>query len=147
MIYYLFTITLCISTIAYSMDQTIQSSLLNKANATIDARTFLKDRPYNKQDEQGNTFLHKLALISHTFSEWKDISQKMHQFAETNNGNMPNPLIENYKNETARKLTKDQFKKYGNPISGTFILFLREAEYRHLDHCSSQEGRIDLSKK
>jgi hypothetical protein len=135
------------SLIAYGMDQTTQPSILNETNATIDARIFLKDRPYNKQDAQGNTFLHQVALISHRFSEWKDISQKMNQFAEKNNGNMPNPLIENLDNTTARKLAKAQFKQHGNPISGTLTLFLQEAEYIYLDRCSSEEGRIELSKK
>jgi hypothetical protein len=71
----------------------------------------------------------------------------MQQFADKNNGNMPNPLLENYDHATARKLAKAQFNKSGNPICGTLILFLREAEYMYLDRCSSQEGRRDLANK
>lgn len=137
MLYHLIIIISCFSLTA----------LGNSTNASIDARIFLKDRLYNKQDEQGNTFLHQLALNCSRFSEWKHISQEMQQFANENNGNMPNPLIENNNHATARKLAKDQFNELGNPICGTLILFLREAEYMYLDRCSSEGGRKDLAER
>jgi len=121
--------------------------LADNSNATIDTRIFLKERPYNKQNEHGNTFLHQIALDCSRFSEWKQLGQELQQFADQNNGNMPNPLLENNDRTTARKLAKAEFHKYGNPVCGTLILFLREAEFMYLDRCSSQEGRIELSRK
>ncbi len=121
--------------------------LADNPNATIDTRIFLKERPYNKQDKHGNTFLHQLALDCSRFSEWKEISKELQQFADAHNGNTPNPLLENNDQATARKLAKAKFNKYGNPICGTLILFLREAEFMYVDRCTSQEGRKELSDK
>ena len=144
---YLVIIMLCLPIAAYG--------IITNNNATIDTRTFLKERPQNKQDEQGNTFLHQLALNCSRFDEWKQMSQEMEQFADDNEknmphpfkNNMPNPLLENYDRATARRLAKAQFNESGNPICGTLILFLKEAEFMFLDRCSSKEGRKALAEK
>lgn len=137
----------CLPFVAYGTAQTKQPSVRDNRNATIDARIFLKDRPQNKQDERGNTFLHELALRCHKFDEWEQMGQEMEQFVDEHEKNMTNPLIENNDHATARKLAKHQFNTFGNPICGTFIVFLREAEFLFLNRCSSQEGRKNLSGK
>jgi len=143
MFYYLIVILSCMPIVAYGIDST--ETPANNANATIDARTFLRERPHNKQNEQGNTFLHEIALNCSRFDEWKQLSQKMDQFANENGNNIPNPLLENNDHATARKLAKAQFNASGSPICGTLIVFLREAEFLFCDRCSSEEGRKALS--
>ena len=61
---------------------------------------------HNKRDENGNTFWHQLALKSDGFKDWSQVEAEKNSFKHDNKNWLPNPLIENNDNNSARKKQK-----------------------------------------
>ena len=107
----------------------------------VDIRKFGLEFPHNKQDEQGNTFWHQLALVSNGFQDWKQVQEQENIFRTNNNNWLPNPLIENKQGKTAKQEAKEIFKKTGNPVSGLLAVYLRQSEEGYLDKTAQQFNR------
>jgi hypothetical protein len=108
----------------------------------IDIRTFGLEFPHNKQDENGNTFWHQLALISEVVADWAEVSQRINNFKQNNKKWLPNPFILNKNGKTARQVAEDIFNQSGNPISGLLaFVYLKQQEDQFLDKMALKANR------
>lgn len=107
-----------------------------------DMRTFGLEFPHNKQDENGNTFWHQLALISEITSDWPEITQRINEFKQNNKKWLPNPFIQNNNGKTARQVAADVFKQSGNPVSGLLAnVYLKQQEDGFLNQMALRASR------
>jgi hypothetical protein len=106
-----------------------------------DIRKFGLEFLHNKRDENGNTFWHQLALKSDGFKDWSQVEAEKNSFKCVNKNWLPNPLIENNDNNTARKEAKIKFMRAGNPVSGLLVMHLRQQEEAFLNQMALEINR------
>src|SRR4029078_7838903 len=95
------------------------------ASEATDIRKFGLEFLHNKQDENGNTFWHRLAQESGKFDDWSQVTEKEKIFKENNNNWLPNPFIENKEGNTARKEAKRTVSQTGNPVAALLLVYLK----------------------
>jgi hypothetical protein len=111
------------------------------ANEASDIRKFGLEFLHNKQDENGNTFWHRLAQESKNFDDWSQVTEKEKIFRENNGNWLPNPFIENKEGNTARKEVKSVVKKTGNPVSALLVIYFSKLEEGYAGKVALKENR------
>lgn len=95
----------------------------------------------NAQNESGNTFWHNLAHGSEYFNSWNSFEKEMdhitNSYRELDKGRhiLFNVFITNNMGRTARQEAKMLFKKSYNPVTGAYILYLKNAEKELIKQC------------
>lgn len=108
---------------------------------TMDIRKAWLDFPHNKQEECGNTFWHQLVKKAEGFEDWSEVNKEIELFMINHQRWMPNPMIRNDQNNTARKEAKISFEKNGNAVVGLLVVYLRNSESEFLNKVALQENR------
>lgn len=129
----LILLTVFVTQIAVAMD--------NKKDI-VDIRKAWLEFSHNTQDENGNTFWHRLAQESEKLEDWSEVTQKENVFKKNNKNWMPNPLILNHAGKTARKEAKEVFNRSGNPVAGLLVIHLRRSEESFLNMVALKPNRM-----
>lgn len=111
------------------------------ASEATDIRKFGLEFLHNKQDENGNTFWHRLARESGKFDDWSQVTEKERIFKENNNNWLPNPFIENKEGNTARKEAKSIVRKTGNPVAALLVVYLKQSEDGYVNKVALKQNR------
>jgi hypothetical protein len=117
-------------------------SMNEQKKEIMDIRKRWLEFPHNKQDENGNTFWHQLAIESKTAQDWMEMELKMAVFKQRHNYWLPNPLIENNEGRTAKKEAKKIFSQSGNPVCALLVMYLNQNEYNFVNKVAVKSSRF-----